>query len=326
LHIANDGERLDDVVVEARFGETGGPLAIDELLTQQMPDLVPEAAADRFDESLWATRVESLAGHRPSRLGTVLIAAPRVSGSHDLIVRLQAGGRLLAENRYTLHVVALPDAPVSVQVIGSSAGLLEALDWVRARVGDAGTGVVAEGCLDEKAGVRIGRLLAAGEVVVVLAQPPAAAPQYPMPVAMQPVETVWGSSVFHFTTDHGALPSLPRRNVLVAEDSTVQAHSVVTRVGDEAFPDTPVVIAYKPVPGSMTGTVVGSHAVGPGRLVFCQYRLCERAAAGDAAARAVLADLLRWASLPRPVLTAEETRLPDGRRVARYCHVRETAR
>ncbi len=326
LHIANDGERLDDVVVEARFGETGGPLPIDDLLTQQMPDMAPEAAADRFNESLWAIRAEFLAAHRPTRLGTVLIAAPKVPGSHDLIVRLQAGGRLLAENRYTLHVVAVPDAPVAVQVIGSATGMLDALERVGARVGDPGTVVVAEGCLDETAGEHIGRLLAAGEVVVVLAQSPAAATQYPVPVAMQTVETVWGSSVFHFTTDHGALPSLPRRNVLVAEDSTVQAHSVVTRVGDKAFPDTPVVIAYKPVPGSMTGTVVGSHPVAAGRLVFCQYRLCESAASGDAAARAVLADLLRWASLPRPILTSEEARLSDGRRVARYCHVRETAR
>jgi hypothetical protein len=135
------------------------------------------------------------------------------------------------------------------------------------------------------------------------------------------VETEWGSSVFHFTTDHGALPSLPRRNVLVAEDSTVQARSVVTSVDGSPFPDAPVVIAYKPVPGAMTGTVVGSHAVGPGRLVFCQYRLCERAVKGDAAARALLADLMRWAGTPQPRLAIEEAALPDGRRVARYAHV-----
>jgi hypothetical protein len=114
--------------------------------------------------------------------------------------------------------------------------------------------------------------------------------------------------------------------VLVTEDSTIQPHSVVTRVDDGAFPDTPVVIAYNPAPDAMTGTVVGSHQVGAGRLVFCQYRLCSGAAKGDAAARAVLADLIRWASQPRPTLVAQESRLSDGRRVARYSHTPTVAR
>jgi hypothetical protein len=37
-------------------------------------------------------------------------------------------------------------------------------------------------------------------------------------------------------------------------------------------------------------------AVGPGRLVTCQYRLAEPARRGDPAARAILAELLRWAA------------------------------
>jgi hypothetical protein len=143
---------------------------------------------------------------------------------------------------------------------------------------------------------------------------------------LQPLQTAWGSSVFHFTTDHGALPSLPRRNVLVGEDSTVHAGSVVTTVEGRRFPDTPVVIAYKPVPNAMVGTVVGSHQVGAGRLIFCQYRLCPSAARGDAAARAILADLLRWASHPRPIVRTDESRLADGRRVARYSHSWTVAR
>ncbi len=169
----------------------------------------------------------------------------------------------------------------------------------------------------------------------------------------------WGSSVFQFTTGHGALPSFPRRSILVAEDATIQARSVVTRIGGEAFPDTPLVVAYKPAPephpgqhphrpapartrtrtstrsrtrtrtpapGTVLGTVVGSHPVGPGRLVFCQYRLCAAAAKGDVAARAMLADLIRWASQPRPTLIAEATHLGDGRQVARYSHTATVAR
>ncbi len=106
----------------------------------------------------------------------------------------------------------------------------------------------------------------------------------------------------------------------------MQARSVVTVVDGEPFPETPVVIAYKPVPGAMTGTVVGSHPVGAGRLVFCQYRLAGAAARGDAAARALLADILRWAALDRPVLTVEEVPLADGRRARRYSHTGAPAR
>ncbi|MDQ3354884.1 MAG: hypothetical protein M3507_10505, partial [Actinomycetota bacterium] len=100
----------------------------------------------------------------------------------------------------------------------------------------------------------------------------------------------------------------------------------VARIDGAPFPDTPVVIAYKPVPGAMAGAVVGSHQVGEGRLIFCQYRLCERAAGGDGAARALLADLVRWAALPRRRLEVEESRLADGRRVARYSHATAVAR
>jgi hypothetical protein len=124
--------------------------------------------------------------------------------------------------------------------------------------------------------------------------------------------------VFRFTTDHGAVPSLPRRAVLVAEDSTVQSASVVSRIEGRPFPDAPVVIAYKPVPGAMTGTVLGSHAVGAGRLVICQYRLTQRAMSGDDAACALLADVMRWAIEPRPVLQKAESVKDDGRALTAY--------
>jgi hypothetical protein len=76
----------------------------------------------------------------------------------------------------------------------------------------------------------------------------------------------------------------------------------------------------------MTGAVVGSTAVGPGRLVFCQYRLTAPAAGGDAAARAVLADVVRWAAVERPVLDIEEATIAGDRRAGRYAHVRQVAR
>ena len=123
-----------------------------------------------------------------------------------------------------------------MHVIGGPSTTVDALEGVAAHRSDTGTAIVGEGCLDQATGDDVRRRLAAGEVVIVLAQPESAAEHYPVPVDIRAVDTEWGSSVFHFTTDHGALQSLPRRNVLVAEDSTIQAHGVVTRVGATSVP------------------------------------------------------------------------------------------
>ncbi|MBW3613738.1 MAG: hypothetical protein KY439_00290 [Actinobacteria bacterium] len=291
LYVANDGDTLEEVEVGLRFGSVAEP----------------------------AVRVAlgRLPGYRATAGGEVSLLAPVVRGSHDLIVTLRSAGTVVAENRYPIHVVGPPEAGLGVQVVGGEA-LGGALAAVGARAGDDGPLVVAEGALDVAAGDDARRRLERGEVVVVLAQREGASPHYPVPTTLGPVGTAWGSSVFHFTTDHGALPSFPRRNVLAAEDSTIQAHSVVSAIGGSPFPDTPLVIAYKPVPGAMTGTVVGATSVGSGRLIFCQYRLCERATRRDGAARALLADLLAWAHVPRPVVQRADSVMQDGRRAASY--------
>jgi hypothetical protein len=293
VRVANDGPELHDVDVELRFGDSWQPVTTME-------------------------GVASIAAHRASYIGTTSVVAPAVPGNHDLVVRLRSRGELIAENRYPIHVVDHGAAQVGVRIIGDDAtgvAVAAAGAW---RDESAKVVVVGEGGLDADAAARIGDVLAHGGVALVLAQPPEAAQHYPVPVDLTTVVTAWGSTVFHFTTDHGALPSLPRRNLLVAEDSTVQATSVVRAVGDAAFPDTPVVLAFKPVPSAMAGTIVGATDVGPGRLVFCQYRLTQRAAQGDAAARALLADLLRWAAKPRRVMHKEEYVKADGRRATAY--------
>jgi hypothetical protein len=224
----------------------------------------------------------------------------------------------VAENRYPIHVVRPGEAQVAVQVVGDAADTAAALGAVGATIGSAGPAVVPEGALDAAAGRRIREVLDEGGTVVALAQGPEQAVHFPVPVELTAVATEWGSSVFHFTTDEGVLTAFPRRAVLVAEDSTVQASSVVSEIGGAAFPQTPVVIAYKPVPSAMAGTVVGAHAVARGLLIVCQYRLAEPAARGDAAALALLADLLRWASEPRRVLGKERLAKPDGRMLTLY--------
>ena len=325
VHVANDGPPLASVTVEVRFGETAPAAGLDELLQGDGRDLPADVVLDRFRETVSAIALGELPGYTCTSHAEMGVTAPDVPGSHDLVLRLLAAGRVVAENRYPVHVVDRPVDPVAVRVLGAgrTADTLRASPVVAEGLGPT---VVAEDGLDPAAGAEVRARLAAGEVVVVLAQRAEAAPDYPVPVELEALTTVWGSTVFRFTTDHSAVPSLPRRAVLVAEDSTVQSASVVSSVDGEAFPDTPVVIAYKPVPGAMTGTVLGSHQVGPGRLVFCQYRLTERAASGDAAACAILGDVLRWASEPRPVMRKRPSVKEDGRMLIAYSWSDEVAR
>jgi hypothetical protein len=315
--VANDGPPLPDVVVDSRCGDAEPNLSVEDLAAVDVTVLPPHRVMARFNESVCAVRVEQLAGWQSTRVGVAALVAPEVTGSHDLVVTLRSAGHEVAANRYPIHVVAPPQAPFPVQVVGPAA-VADALAGVGACVGGEGPTFVAEGALGDEVAAEVRSRLAAGGTVVVLAQTPEAAGRYPVPVALEPVETAWGSTVFHFTTTSGVLTSLPRRAVLVAEDSTISATTVVAGIDGRAFPDEPVVIAYKPVPGALTATVVGSHTVGPGRLLLCQYRLTGRALAGDAAARALLADLVRWAADPRPAMGVEATVKDDGRRLTYY--------
>jgi hypothetical protein len=68
----------------------------------------------------------------------------------------------------------------------------------------------------------------------------------------------------------------------------------------------------------VSGTVVGAHRVGEGRLIVCQYRLVQPAVRGDAAARALLADVVRWAADPRTPTVGEPDKTTDGRALTFY--------
>jgi len=325
LYVANDGPPLADVTVEARFGDSAPAMSTGQLLTIDTSDLPPAQVEGRFRETASEVRLDDVAGYRVREAGTVAVTAPEVPGSHDLVLRLRAGDELVSENRYPIHVVAQRPGPFAVRLVGAGP-TADALQRVGAVIGDDGPTIVAEGALDAPRGAELVERLDRGEVVLVLAQPAEVAEHYPASVGLHALETVWGSTLFTFATDHGATPSLPRRNVLAAEDSTVQAACVVSAIGGEPFPDTPVVIAYKPVPNAMTGTVVGSHAVGAGRLAFCQYRLAAGAVSGDATACGLLADLVRWAAAPRPVIERDVITRDDGRRLYNYYWVDEVAR
>ena len=325
LHVANDGPPLPDVTVEARFGDTAPTLSVEELLLLDGHDLPPDLVAARFRETVAVVDLGTVAGWSATAHREIEVDAPAIPGSHDLVLRLLSGGELVAENRYPVHVVEPVRTPVPVRILGSGR-TAAALVASGASPGGEGPTVVPEDALDDVTGVEVRGRLADGEVVVILAQAEQAAPHYPVPVELDALTTLWGSTIFKFTTEHGAIPSLPRRAVLVAEDSTVESASVLSTVDGRPFPETPVVIAYKPVPGALTGTLLGSHPVGPGRLVFCQYRLTDRAAAGDAAACGVLGDVLRWAARPRPVMTREGLTKDDGRTLVSYSWREDVAR
>jgi hypothetical protein len=275
LHVANDGPELHRVEVRLRLG-----------------DATTTVAADR------------LSGHRPTSLGEVELTVPGTPGGHQLLLELTAGGRRLAANRYPVRVVARPEAPFAVQLVGDGA-TGRALDAVGARRAGTGPLVVAEGGLDQAAGARLRGWLEGGGTALVLAQAPGAAHHYPVPAAITPVGAAgWGSAVFHFTTDHDGMPSLPRRAVLTVEDLTVKPAGVLARLGAAGWPTETIVGAYKPAPDPVRGTVVGACPAGAGRLLACQFRLAERAADGDPAALALLADLVRLAVSPAAVPAA----------------------
>lgn len=289
LHIVNDGPTLSDVTVVARLGA----------------EVTHEVQIGRLD------------GYAVVSAGPLQVTAPEVPGGHDLVLTLRRGESVVAENRYPIQVVDNEPTLPTVRLVGG--GITEgALSAMGAMLDPDGLTVIGEDALDATSAAEAAKALADGRVVLVLAQPPSAAAHYPVPVVFEELATAWGSTVFRLTTDSGAIGSLPRRAVLVTEDLTIQPACVASMVGEHRFPDTPVVIAYKPAPGGLTGTVVGAHQVGSGRLVMCQYRLATRVSAADPTARAVLADVLNWAGTPPAAMNRERSAMPDGRHLVRY--------
>jgi hypothetical protein len=286
LHVANDGPPLTGVTVRAALA--GAEVTVE---------------------------LGDLAGWRAVAAGTVELPVPPAPGPYELRLRLTTGDREVATNAYPLRAVALPPVDDPAHFV-TARGSLPHRGTRQPRVGSGhvhlgsghsppgaatlrpgpGVTVVGEGALDAEAGRVARERLEAGETVVVLAQDGRAVAHYPTGVEMAEVATAWGSTMFHFTCDQRALPSLPERAVLAGEDASVVPTHLLTRVGAATWPATTVVGAFKPVPDPLAGPVVGAAPVGPGRLVTCQYRLAEPARRGDPAALAILGDLLGWAA------------------------------
>jgi hypothetical protein len=275
LHIANDGPPLPDVSVQVSLAEDSTRVEVDH---------VP--------------------GWSAITSGTVELPVPTSPGPYEVSLRLRTADQEVAANTYPFRVVTPTPVDNPEHPPSGSATLPHRGPGHRPGAGEAGRvfcpapglTVVGEGALDEETGVLARERLAAGETVVVLAQDGGAAGWYPVRVELAEVATAWGSTVFHFTCDQRALPSLPERAVLAGEDATVVPSHLLTRVGNGTWPETTVVGAFKPVPDPLAGPVVGALPVGVGRLVLCQYRLAEPAGRGDPAAVAILGDLFAWAA------------------------------
>jgi hypothetical protein len=278
LHVANDGAALPDAVVEV-----DGRVA-------------------------W---VGELAAHRAVALGEAVLHAPAAPGPFEVQLRVLSRGRVVAENRYPLRAVAVGRVGGDVALLGADAATADALAALGVGLAPGGTAVVAQDALDETVAAELRERVDGGETVLVLAQPSEAARSFPLPLAIEPVDTRWGGSIFCFTTAASPFAAFPVADVLVGEDATVHARDLVTGVADGSFPEHALVARFNP--RGTTGTLVGSHPCGRGRVVFCQYRLARPAAAGDPAAQSLLADLLRLAQPGRFVGTLPEREHRDRR-------------
>ena len=111
VDVVNDGDGINDVIVEIRWGGTRGPPGMGERPARDATAVVREAAVDSSDQSVWATCIAHLGARAEHHLGSVAIAAPPLPGWHELGLRVAAGGGVRAEYRCSVHVTT-PDAAV----------------------------------------------------------------------------------------------------------------------------------------------------------------------------------------------------------------------
>ncbi|MDT4942234.1 MAG: hypothetical protein QOJ34_2323, partial [Pseudonocardiales bacterium] len=86
---------------------------------------------------------------------------------------------------------------------------------------------------------------------------------------------------------------LPPCRVLTTELLSVVPTGVWTGRGGRRWAGHTVVGVYKPHPGEIAGTVLGRLGIGAGTMWLCQLPLCAAVAAGDPAASAILAAIVR---------------------------------
>lgn len=278
----------------------------------------------------WSTLRVVSPGESRRRAVDVEVMAPVTPGGHELVLRLWAPDGALAERRCPVHVVQPRPVSGAVRLVGGGAtaaairglgALLEGADSSAAQGSEARRRpsaplVVAEGALTPDTAPLLRAALEARATALVLAQQPDATRALPIAARLVPAPLDDGGLI-RFTTAHDALASLPRHRVLGIEDARVLPNAVFTRLGTGPWADE-VAVGVLAADGLVRGTVIGAHPVGGGRLIVCQLRLAEPAAAGHPGACALLADLLRWAAASPRKLLRENVVLADGRSMSFY--------
>ncbi|WP_344619812.1 hypothetical protein, partial [Dactylosporangium salmoneum] len=161
--------------------------------------------------------------------------------------------------------------------------------------GAGGVLVVGEAALGPATGPAVEAALREGRPVLVLAQGVAGAAHLPVPATAVDLATEWGSLPNVFAAAEPVLRALRPGTVVTTELLSVTAEVVYTTLAGRDWPQHTAVGVYKPLPGRVTGTVVGALDVHLGRLWLCQLPLVDAVLEGDPTALATLADLLEAA-------------------------------
>jgi hypothetical protein len=298
---------------------------------QRVTIAVPGAGTLRLRIGGWSTMVTIPPRGWPPDVIDVEVMAPITTGGHQLILQFSTPGKPLAERRYPVHVVSIAQVGGLVRLVARDAtaeairltgAVVERIDpavasphsWEETQAGTVL--VIGEGALDPATGSALRVALTAGATALVLAQEPRESREFPLPACLEALPPT-GSRPVRFTTGHQALTSLPRSSLLSFEDAAIMPNAVFTRLGSGPWA-ADVAVGVLAADGSLRGTVVGAHNVGAGRLIVCQLRLAEPAAAGHPGAGAVLAVLLHWAVAHPPPFRREDVTLSDGRSMTFY--------
>jgi hypothetical protein len=279
----------------------GAPLPVPLVLCNDGPAVASAELTIALDRTIEHVSTLDVPAAAVTPVQVPPVHAPDVAGEYSLDVSLvgrdDAGGAVQAVNWYAVHVVerpALTGVRVRVVGAGSAEAALRSLGADIAPHDEPGAPVVVgEGSLDRTTGNQVGKRLAAGDRVAVLAQSPKAARYLPVTATSVALATEWGSTPFLFTTDAVTSDVLPRRRVLTTEVLGVTPAAAWTNLDGKPWAKRTLMGVFKPFPGQVTGTVLGSLDLGNGTLWLCQLPLCAAVAAGDAAAGAIFAALVR---------------------------------
>ncbi|MDQ6686313.1 MAG: hypothetical protein M3Z50_01650 [Actinomycetota bacterium] len=269
-------------------------------------DTVPPAEVDvivAMDGVMHHQQTVRLTATGVTDLRAVALRAPDTPGDVQLEIVLTSSADHAPDakiaNSYTLHVLPPPSAPaVGIELIGDAGRHALAALGVRLVTDDPqALLVIDEDALTAETAGLVADALRAGRTVMCLAQPVTAAAHLPVAATAVNIATEWGSTPFLFTTGDPALSAFGPRRVLTTEALSIAPEVVWTQLDGSPWAPRTLVGLFKPYPGALTGTLIGSIPVGAGRLWLCQLPVVSAAERGRRVADSLLAELLTLAAV-----------------------------